>query len=94
MRRLILVWLIVTLLGMVVAAVAANRSSAIYGLTPNVLPSGGQSASSADYALEATVGQTFIGKSSSADYALCNGFWCQIAATYRVFLAIVLRSSQ
>ena len=94
MKRVSLVLLIVILLGFVVSAVTGDNSSANYSLMPTTLPSGGQDMFSADYSLGSTVGQVFIGRSASPDYAICSGFWCQIAVSHRVFLALVLRDSE
>jgi len=73
------------------ASAAAAGNSATYTLTPDVSASGGRIASSPNYSFVSTLGQPLIGSSSSAAYSTCSGYWCEIAATYQVYLPLVLK---
>ena len=50
---------------------------------------GGGRQSSAATSLSGTVGQWASGSSTAR---LCAGFWCGVAAEYKVFLPLILRS--
>jgi hypothetical protein len=89
MRRLVLLTALIALLALV--SVASAGSSASYVLAPDVLAAGGQPASSASYAFVSTLGQPFVGASSSANDAVCSGYWCHLAALYKLMLPVVLR---
>ena len=58
-----------------------------------VIGSGGGHAETAPYALDGTLGQVVAGLVSSSPYELCSGFWCGMAAKYRVYLPLVLRNA-
>jgi len=51
---------------------------------------GGGSVSSTSYAAKFTIGQTVIGTSSNASYGGCLGYWCGVAAQYKIYLPVVL----
>jgi hypothetical protein len=74
------------------AATTLAGTSANYTLTPDAIAAGGQASVSANYSFVATVGQPLIGASKSANYSTCTGFWCEIAALYKVYLPIGLKN--
>lgn len=68
-------------------------SSANYQLewfTPGTSGGGGP-ASSTNYAVNLTIGQSVIGISSGTSRAACLGYWCGVAAPYRVYLPLVVK---
>jgi hypothetical protein len=76
---------------LVFASVALANTSINYSLAPDVIASGGQNTSSANYSMNSTLGQPMIGSSNSTDYAACNGYWCEIAVVYKVYLPVALK---
>ncbi len=85
---LLLVFVVLLALGSVVAGSPGSHT-----LAPDVVASGGQAASSASYSFVSTLGQPVIAQGSSASYATCGGYWCQIPASYKVWLSVVLKNS-
>lgn len=57
-----------------------------------VVGGGGGHAEAAPYSLDDTIGQPVVGWVSQSSYDLCAGFWCLVAAEYRVYLPLVLRN--
>lgn len=90
MKTIVLLLMLVVLL--MLASTTLARTTANYTLTPDVIASGGQASASTNYSFVATVGQPLIGASNSASYSICVGFWCEIAAMYKVYLPIGLKN--
>jgi len=73
----------------------ANMAWAVdgYDLSWSIIGGGGGHLEAAPYILDGTIGQPIVGQAASLPYELCAGFWCQVAAQYRVYLPLVLRNS-
>jgi hypothetical protein len=83
----------VTLMVLVGSVLSLAMFSAHFRLdwfTPGTSGGGGP-ATSANNAVNLTVGQSAIGTSSSTHYRACLGYWCGVAAPYRVYLPLLLR---
>lgn len=91
MKNIGLLLVIAGLLTLATTTFAGDSTS--YTLSPEVLASGSQAASSANYSFSSTFGESLIGSSTSADYSMCSGFWCQIVIQYNVYLPLTLKGS-
>ena len=90
-RQKIVVLSLVLLCSLVAACVAwANGTPTI---SWSVIGGGGGHLEAAPYILDGTIGQPIVGQVANLPYELCAGFWCQVAAQYRVYLPLVLRNS-
>jgi hypothetical protein len=87
-----IVALLALLVLLMLASITQAGTSTNYTLTPDVIASGGQAAVSKNYSFVSTVGQPLIGLSSSAVYSTCNGFWCEIAVLYKVYLPVTMKN--
>ena len=75
--------------------IAAADSGSPYTLPWWTVDAGGSTlARSGPYSVSSTIGQPDAGILSSGDYTLLGGFWGGVAATYRIYLPLVLRSAQ
>ena len=76
-KRLIILWVAVSLLLLSASAIALAQTSAGFNLEWNVAGSGGEEASSASYRLQGTAGQGIVGPpaASSASFVLSSGYW-------------------
>ena len=90
-RQKIVVLSLVLLCSLVAAGVAwADGTPTI---SWSVIGGGGGRLETSPYILDGTIGQPIVGQAASLPYELCAGFWCQVAAQYRVYLPLVLRNS-
>lgn len=96
-KRMILTLLLLAVAGawlaMALTSAQANarQPAAVqqYGMTWDVVASGGTTMSSSSYRLESTTGQAVAGPSSNEDHTLLSGYWQEFL--WRVLLPIVLR---
>jgi hypothetical protein len=87
MKRVTLSLILVASL-LLAGVVLANGSPTIDW---DIIGSGGGYAQAGAYTLDATIGQAVVGMSADTGCELCAGFWCRAAATYGIYLPLVLR---
>ena len=92
MKKITLLFVVVTLLALVTVAVYAQTGSG-YALTWWTIDSGGsQNIGAGGYALSGTLGQPDVGKATGGGYELSGGFWSGAPpAGYRNYLPTIVR---
>ena len=75
------------------ASIAFAQISSNYDLSWHVIGGGIGQMESTGHSLQGTLGQTAAGSMVSDGHTLCNGFWCEGAEEYMVYLPLVLRNS-
>jgi len=90
-RNLIAVIAVVLVLS-VGASLALAQSGGSYDLTWNTVDGGGATFSTGgSYSLGGTIGQADAGALSGGSYALAGGFWAGVAATFGIYLPLIMK---
>lgn len=81
----------ITLLAM--ASIALAQVSSNYDLSWHVIGGGIRQMESTGHSLQGTLSQTATEPMTSDGHGLCNGFWCEGAEEFEVYLPLVLQDS-
>jgi hypothetical protein len=89
MKRRILIFLLIMVLGMPVALALAQAGS--YAVTWSTIAGGGGISGAGTFAIHGTSGQAALGQMSDGTYSLTGGFWASDMGVYRSYLPIILK---
>jgi hypothetical protein len=90
-KKATIITLLVTAVLFLAAGAAFAQTGGGYDLTWSTVDGGGGVSTGGGYTLSGTAGQFDAGALSGGSYTLAGGFWSGAAASYKVYLPVVIK---